>query len=193
VQQTVDQLGLDPPDLPTRFETVEAFAAAFDGCEGHYELVDGAVVAVSPETVGHSLVNTRIGLALSQAIADRGAPLLVAIGGPTLKIAPRKGRKPDVVVFRADAVTMGDVVATAPVLVVEVISAASVRLDTVRKLAEYVTLPSLTTYLIVDPDDRLVTVHRRRPDGIATSIHDGGVLDIADLGVAIDLGTIWPT
>jgi Uma2 family endonuclease len=52
-------------------------------------------------------------------------------------------------------------VATAPCLIVEVLSPSTAKLDRGEKLRAYRSIPSLLAYLIVHPDSLDVDVHRR--------------------------------
>ena len=52
-----------------------------------------------------------------------------------------------------------------PVLVVEVLSPAVGKVDYVRKVADYRTLPSVEEILVAFHDERRITLQRREPDG----------------------------
>jgi Uma2 family endonuclease len=60
-------------------------------------------------------------------------------------------RYPDVMVERAGG-SAGDYTATAPVLVAEVLSPSTAKLDLGDKAAEYLRLTSLMTYLVFEQD-----------------------------------------
>lgn len=65
-----------------------------------------------------------------------------------------------------------------PKLIVEVLSPSTSRIDRTEKLNNYTTIPSLEGYLLVDQDQPLIILHRRRTDwtaettiGLDTAFH----------------------
>jgi Uma2 family endonuclease len=73
-----------------------------------------------------------------------------------------------------------------PIIVVEVASPSTRRLDTSLKLGGYFSLPSVHHYLIVDPEGPPVVHHGRRPDGtILTSIVREGPFTLSPPGIEL--------
>jgi Uma2 family endonuclease len=76
-----------------------------------------------------------------------------------------------------------------PRIVVEVLSPSTIDQDQGVKLEGYFSLPSLSHYLIVDPDRRLVTHHSRGADGVIRprDLRDGRLrLDPPGIEVAVE-------
>ena len=88
----------------------------------------------------------------------------------------------DVVVDLAGQ-TPDDLTATAPVLIAEVLSPSSERIDLGDKAAEYLRLPSLAAYLVFAQDEMKAWVWTRGEGGFAPG---AVVLDGADAAVPID-------
>ena len=64
-----------------------------------------------------------------------------------------------------------------PIIVVEVLSPSTAQIDTTIKLQGYFEVPSVQHYLIVDPDGRTITHHKRaKGDILETRIVAEGAL-----------------
>jgi Uma2 family endonuclease len=79
-----------------------------------------------------------------------------------------------------------------PVIVVEVASPSTRKIDASLKLTGYFSLPSVHHYLIVDPDGPPIIHHRRQADGtiLTTIVHDG-VLILAPPGIDVGVADIF--
>ena len=88
-----------------------------------------------------------------------------------------------------------DLTATAPVLIVEVLSPSSERIDLGDKAAEYVGIPSLLAYLVVAQDEMKAWVWVRAPTGFAPGADvlkgDEAVVHIEPLGIDLPLAAIY--
>jgi Uma2 family endonuclease len=92
-------------------------------------------------------------------------------------------RFPDVVVDPAGQ-TLSDLTATAPVLIAEVLSPSSERIDLGDKAAEYLRLPSLYAYLVFAQDEMKAWIWTRTVGHFASG---ASVLEGADAIVRIDV------
>ena len=80
-----------------------------------------------------------------------------------------------------------------PLIVVEVFSPSSQRIDVLVKLGRYFRCPTLVHYLIVVPDGRLVIHHRRSEGGdVATTSHDAGVIRLDPPGLELSVAALFP-
>jgi len=107
----------------------------------------------------------QIALNLAKAIdarIDRNRLMVLPEFG--VDIASHSIRFPDIVV---DAVgdKRGDLTATAPVLIAEVLSPSSERIDLGDKAAEYFRIPSLLAYLVFAQDEMKAWAWNRGPAG----------------------------
>jgi Uma2 family endonuclease len=154
---------------------------------GRYELVDGEVVAQAPERVRHNLVKAAVYVALKDAVKAARLPCTVFTDGVAVRIDDENTREPDASVEcgrKADP----DSMLITPVIVVEVESPSTERVDAGAKLIDNFKVPSIRHYLIVLPEKRHVVHHERNEAGeITTHIaHDGEVvLDPPGIGVAV--------
>jgi Uma2 family endonuclease len=139
----------------------EFFAWAETQPRGRYELVDGVVVAMSPERARHNLVKLAVARALEDAIRAAKLPCIVFADGMAVVINRHMTREPDASVQCGVEVDLNSTIVEVPLIVVEVVSPSSERDDTGVKLVEYFSVPSIQQYLIVYPERRVVVHHQR--------------------------------
>jgi Uma2 family endonuclease len=157
--------------------TVDEFLAWAEDQEGRYELFNGRVYAMSPERSAHALTKFAVQTALAEAIRRSKLPCIMYPDGMTVRIDNRTAHEPDALVYCGPKLPPDAVEVPAPVIVVEVLSPSTRRIDAARKLAGYFSLPSVHHYLIVDPENLPVIHHQRRDDGtILTRLLSEGFL-----------------
>lgn len=172
--------------------TVDAFLAWAEGRRGRYELIDGEVVAMSPQRARHVRVKFRLQSALSRAIADADLPCEMLPDGMTVRIDSRTAFEPDALVRCGKPVPDDAVEADNPVIVVEVLSPSTASIDVSDKLDGYFRLPSVVHYLIVDPRRRTVIHHRRADaDLIETRIAAAGGLRLDPPGLTLPVAALF--
>jgi Uma2 family endonuclease len=133
-----------------------------------------------------------IGGALRALLYDRLRGKPCRVRGPTLKIAVAgRIRYPDAFVFRA-AVPGHTTVITNPVVVFEILSPSTSRIDRIEKLREYQATPSIERYVILEPDGIAATVYARRgEDWIVRALIAGDLLEMPEIDLAIPLSDIY--
>ena len=171
--------------------TVDEFLAWAEGQEGRHELFNGQVYAMAPERSAHALTKFAVQTALADGIRRAGLPCTMYPDGMTVRVGKDTAHEPDALVrcgpkLPADAVEVPD-----PVIVVEVLSPSTRRIDATRKLAGYFSLPSVHHYLIVDPE-RLPVIHHQRQDGgtILTRLLSEGTVRFDPPGFEIAIGQL---
>ena len=147
---------------------------------------------MAPERVGHGEVEFAVQAALVQGIRTAGLPGHMLPDGATVRVSQHVAHEPDALVYcgaelPSDAVEVPD-----PIIVVEVASPSTRKVDASLKLTGYFSLPSVQHYLIVDPDGPPVVHHRRQADGtiLTTIVHDG-VLTLAPPGIEVSVAEIF--
>jgi Uma2 family endonuclease len=80
-----------------------------------------------------------------------------------------------------------------PVLVAEVISRKTRRIDEGEKREAYVTIPSLMTYLLVEQESAAIVAFRRGRDGFDREVYRGtdAVIPLPELGIELPLADIY--
>ena len=130
---------------------------------------------------------------LEEAIATAGLPCEAFPDGMAVKVDDANVFEPDVTV-RCGAPLPGETVLIEdPMIVVEVASPSTQRVDVFVKLARYFRNPSIHHYLIVVPAGRVVVHHRRVGDRIEAASHDTGVIQLDPPGLGLDVGQLFAT
>lgn len=161
---------------------------------GRFELVGGQVVAMSPERLIHIAIKGNVYRALGDAIERAGLSCFAFTDGATIVIDEHTAREPDASVQCGETFDPNTTILDTPIIVVEVISPSSEITDTVSKLADYFSIPSIQHYLIVDPDERRPhVVHHAREAGrtsLRTTIHEDGTITLDPPGLTIEVAPL---
>lgn len=172
--------------------TVDQFLAWAEDHPGRYELFRGEVFPMSPEVVGHTKIKGAVYVALLAAIRQSGFPCHVLMDGATVRIDETTAYEPDALVYCGEELPLSALEVPNPVILVEVLSPSTRRVDVSRKLAGYFRLPSVAHYLIVDPTQPSI-VHHARGDGdaILTRIVTEGSIALDPPGISLALTDIY--
>jgi Uma2 family endonuclease len=172
--------------------TVDEYLAWAVGRPGRYELFRGEVFAMSPETVGHLRAKGAVFSALGAGIRQRGLSCQVLPDGATIRIDDHTAYEPDALVYCGQEHPSSAIEVPNPVIVVEVLSPSTQRIDVSTKLAGYFRLPSVAHYLIVDLTQRLVVHHARGGgDTIITRIVTDGRIALDPPGLELAVSEIF--
>jgi Uma2 family endonuclease len=179
--------------LPARLDFDEFLAWAARQEEGKFELIDGVVVMQQSQQWSHAKTKAMVYVALMEAVENAGLPFYVAPDGPTIRISKRKGFVPDALVAALPEPAPDSLVITNPVIVVEVLSPSTAKIDATKKLAGYFEVPSIQHYLVVDAEGRTITHHKRASgDVLETRIVGAGSLRLDPPGIEVDLARVFP-
>lgn len=172
--------------------TVDEFLDWAEGRPGRYELFRGEVVAMSPESVRHAAIKGRVYSALVAGIRQRALACHALPDGVTVRIDEATAYEPHAQVYCGPALPITALEVANPVIVVEVLSPSTRRVDVSLRLAGYFRLPSMAHYLIVDPTQRSIIHHARGGgDSILTRIVTGGSIVLAPPGFELFLADIY--
>ncbi len=161
---------------------------------GRFERVHGEVVEMSPELIAHARVKAAIWLALRNAIAAAGlqSSYEALPDGVTVQVGDGSDYEPDVVVTAGERAPGTAIAVPNPVIVVEVLSRGTRRVDTTQKLFDYFTVPSIRHYLIVSANEQKAGHHRRLDDGtIATTVVTEGDIVFDSPGITVSLASFY--
>ncbi|MCQ0990038.1 Uma2 family endonuclease [Jiella marina] len=125
-----------------------------------YELVAGEAVRLQSERIRHAEAKASAWLALRSGIRERGLDCSAFIDGVSVRIDDHTVREPDALVH-CGPYDPNSLVATNPVVVVEIESPSSAVFDATHKLADYFAVSSISHYLIVSPEQGRLIHHRR--------------------------------
>jgi Uma2 family endonuclease len=177
---------------PKRRLTVDEYLDWAQEHPGRYELYNGSVYAMSPEGAGHAEVKFAVQTALQRAIKAGKLPCRMLPDGMTVRVSDKTAFEPDALVYCGEKIKSSDLEVPNPVIVVEVLSPSTRRIDTSLKLTGYFKLPSVSHYLVIDPAEPCVLHHRRGNDGsIVTHIVREGSIALAPPGLTIAMDEIY--
>lgn len=178
--------------LPNLRMTVDEFLAWAEGQPGRYELADGVVYAMAPETTGHAEMKFVVQTALASAIRARRLPCHLLPDGVTVRIDNWTAYEPDALVYCGTKLAASALELPEPVVVVEVLSPSTRGVDVGIKVAGYFRLPSVAHYLIVDPVQPLIIHHERGSgDPILTHIVREGAIRLDPPALELALSDLY--
>ena len=159
---------------------------------GRFERIDGQVVAIAPERIVHTRIKGEVYLALRRAVAAGGLSCEVLMDGPTIEVGD-SDYEPDAIIRCGADPLSGEVLSVPdPVVIVEVLSPTTRRIDVSQKLADYFRLPTVQHYLILFADRVQAIHHRRGIDRIETRVVTEGQIVLDPPGVSVPLSELYP-
>ncbi|HEY7248069.1 MAG TPA: Uma2 family endonuclease [Xanthobacteraceae bacterium] len=127
------------------------------GREERYELAGGRVIMMTGATMGHGMIVGNL-FALLRTRLDREQWVVLTDFG--IDVRPGTVRYADVVIDRYGA-KRSVLTAKAPLLVAEVLSPSTMKIDLGDKAADYLQLPTLASYLVFAQDEVKAWVYNR--------------------------------
>jgi Uma2 family endonuclease len=177
---------------PDHRMTVDEFLAWAETQEGRYELHGGEVFSMAAERTLHAEMKFSVQSALHAGIKEARLPCFMLPDGMTVRISNDTAHEPDALVYCGPKLPANAIEVPYPVIVVEVLSPSTRRIDASKKLAGYFSLPGLHHYLIVDPERPPLIHHQRQADGtILTRLVGEGVLRLDPPGFEIKVNEIF--
>ena len=176
-----------------RVMTVDEYVAWADtqGDGRRSELINGRVVAMTPERVEHVEIKVAATLALKIAISRAGVACHSLGDGLTVRIDDHTAYEPDALVYCGARLARGSLLVPNPVIIVEVLSPTTAHTDTSAKLIGYFKLSSVQHYLVIDPDARAVTHHVRSDGGTSARVQSAGMLRLDPPGIEFDIAELF--
>lgn len=187
--------GLLPPELLT----VEDYLSMETDSLVKHEYLGGAVHAMAGATVGHNRIAGNFLVEMGRQL--KGKPCEPFNSDTKVRISlPNHVRfyYPDAMVV-CDSNPQSDLFQDRPVIIAEVLSPSTRRVDLCEKRDAYLTIPSLRVLLLIDSGEPAVTLYRRSggSDAFETEYHAGlsttiplpeidAVLSLADLYERVD-------
>ena len=169
-----------------------SFLGWVQGRQERYELARGRVVMMTGGSRGHAIITRRLAAALERRLDPGRWSVLTSDFG--VDLGPATIRYPDVVVDAAGG-RLGDLTATSPVLIAEVLSPSSATDDLGDKAAEYLRLASLLAYLVLAQDEPKAWAWVRGasgfPPGPNVIASSNEVIALTTLGIELPLAEIY--
>ena len=174
--------------------TAEDFVAWSEahGDGERYELLDGEIIAMASERAVHARMKNAAMRQIERAIEAAGLPCEAFPDGMAVRIDDQTVFEPDCLVRCGNRVPPDTILILDPIIVVEVASPSTQRIDVLTKFKRYFENPSIQHYIIVVPTGRTLIHHTRRADGsIETIGHDGGFIKIDPPGLTLDFDALF--
>ena len=176
------------------FVTVEEYLAAEELSPFKREYRDGVVYAMAGARNRHNrIASNALGQLYSQL---RGRPCQPCNSDTKIRIRQLSGTRfyyPDVSVV-CHPNPADDSYQDAPVIILEVASSSTRRIDLGEKKDGYLTIPTLGVYLVAESNEAVVQIFRRSPDGefqreLALGLE--AVIDLPEADVALALADLY--
>lgn len=169
--------------------TLEEFLAWEECQEEQWEFDGFAPVAMVGGMLAHATICTNLAAGLKNRL--RGGPCRVFVEGLKI-IAAGSTRYPDAFVA-CGPFPPGATVAENPVVVFEVESPGTARVDYGLKNAEYRATPSILRYVILAQDRIMATIYARQGEAwVGALITDAeAMLDMPEIGVTLPLAELY--
>ena len=172
--------------------TVDEYLAWAEVNPGRYELINGVVRQMSPETSGHADAKAAAYIALRSAIKRAGIAAYAKPDGMTVRISKHVSFEPDALVYLAPRVDPKDVEIPNPIIIVEVGSPSTRGYDTGFKLPNYMSLVSVEHVLLVNATTKTIIHHKRAAGGgIHTVTVSDGILKLEPPGLEIPVADFF--
>lgn len=140
--------------------TIADYLAGERESEQKYEYVDGNIYAMAGASLAHNLITGNCyGLLWNHL---RGKPCYLVTTDMLLKTSENSFRYPDLMVVCENDPSTDAYVRENPLLIIEVLSNATRRKDKTEKRAEYLAIPSVLEYMLIEQDFAQVQLQRRR-------------------------------
>jgi Uma2 family endonuclease len=176
--------------LPLRMDKT-AFLDWVQSREERYELDQGRVIMMTGGSRAHWQITANLFKVLDARLDPQRWAVLPEFG---VALQSESIRFPDIVVDLAGEASK-DLTAIAPVLIAEVLSPSSERVDLGDKSSEYLRLPSLAVYLVFAQDQIKAWVWMRGPEGFPSGPDvlegENAVVRIDALGIALPLTEVY--
>lgn len=168
----------------------DAFLEFIQTRDEKWELVNGEAVMVAGSNQRHQAIVANTLAALHNQLRGKGCRPTAANSGVSTIFGTV--RYPAIVV---DCGRMEDqaMLATEPVLMVEVVSPATRDFNSHRKVFEYKSKPGIRYVLLVDTNDACALLHAREGEGWCETLYErfGDVIDFPELGATLALSDIY--
>lgn len=158
-----------------------------------HEYLGGIVYAMAGGRVTHHAIATNITIAVGSRL--RGKRCQAFNSDMKVRVPPPPRERfyyPDAsIVCRSNPPE--DTYQDEPVVIFEVLSESTERIDTGEKFDAYLTIPSLAVYALVEQESALVTVYRRRGREFVPEHYDGlsAVVPLPEVEIELPLSEVY--
>jgi Uma2 family endonuclease len=175
--------------------TAEAFMAWYEAQPAgrRYELFDGVAYEMQAERLIHAEIKARVSYAFHRQITEHHLPCQALGDGMAVRVDAETVFEPDASVRCGPPLPDDTILLLDPMIVVEVASPTTQRIDVLEKFTRYFRNPHIVHYLIVSPRTRMVIHHKRiADDRVETKGYDSGAIPLDPPGFELALADLFP-
>jgi len=176
-----------------RWVSPEEYLAMELQSDVRHEYFAGDIYAMAGASLEHNLICGDIFTAINVHLRNGKCVAFMN----DMKVHVRRGREewfyyPDVMV-NCDPAGQQPYFCDTPSIIFEVLSPNTGLTDTREKRLAYEMIPTLNTYILVAQDRRLVTIHRREPEGWSTEVlpRDGNLVRLPEIEFSLPLEEVY--
>lgn len=167
--------------------SIDDYLQGEQSSEVKHEYVDGQVLAMAGASVNHNRISRNL---LTQISARLPISCEAFTSDMLVKTSAARFRYPDLVVLCEDAGGDRQFIEN-PVLIIEVLSKSTRKQDKGNKRTEYLSLPSLREYILVEQDFVEVEVLRRSSAWRSENYYLGDSIKLESIGVELTVLEIY--
>ena len=176
------------PSAAEKLMSLDEFLAWERAQPERHEFDGFTIVAMTGGSVAHVKITMNLAFALRQALRGTGCR---PFASDAKVVAAGSVRYPDIAVSCQPTADRDDVIPE-PVLILEVVSPSTERVDRGPKKRDYFATPSIRQYAIVAQDERLIDLYTRTEAGWVNDIvADDATLSLSSVGVELTLDAIY--
>ena len=169
--------------------TVEEYLRGEKTSELKHEYIDGQVYAMAGASIKHNIINANIfGLLWSNL---NGQPCFPLGSDMLLEVSKTQYRYPDIMVICDDDSSNNDYVRKNPLIIIEVLSKSTRKKDKTEKRKEYLSLPSLQEYVLIEQDYAEIDVQRRSDNWQSAYYFLGDEITFESIDVTLSVEDIY--
>lgn len=179
------------PPLAKQLGTVSVadYLAGEQVSEVKHEYLHGQVFAMAGAKANHNRITRNLSALLWNTLADQ--PCEPFSSDMLLKTAENQYRYPDIMVVCDEEDRDDEYVRNHPILIVEVLSSSTRRQDKTEKRSEYIALPSLQEYILIEQDIAEIEIQRRRNQWQPEYFYLGQDILLESVGVTVSVEEVY--
>jgi Uma2 family endonuclease len=169
--------------------TVEEYLRGEKISELKHEYIDGQVYAMAGAKLNHNRIVRNVSALLWQSL--QATPCEPLSGDMLLEVSKTQYRYPDVMVICDDDSSNNDYIRKNPLIIIEVLSKSTRKKDKTEKRKEYLSLPSLQEYVLIEQDYAEIDVQRRSDNWQSAYYFLGDEITFESIDVTLSVEDIY--
>jgi Uma2 family endonuclease len=178
------------PNAAEDFLSEADYLAGENDSQLRHELIDGMAYAMTGASDKHNRISVNLTYQLMAGLRSKGSPCFAYTADMKVKVR-NDFYYPDVMVVCDTKDTQHAYYKTRPLIIIEVLSPATRRLDKTLKRLAYQSLDSLQEYLLIDQNQAEVELFTRHSGWQAEYFYLGDSIALPSIGVTVSVTDIY--